>query len=204
MFERFTVAARDAVMGAVEVAGEVHAPQVDTGHLLVALARDPGPTGEALRETGVTAERLLPDLAAPGTPAGFDPAALSALGIDYDEVRRAVDEEFGAGALDRALGEGRSRRRGHVPFAPEGKRRWSGRCGRRWHCGTGTSAPSTCCSGCSPTRPSSPYACWRVMASTCRPCAALCSTPGPAGRADPPGDTRSSASYRAATGDRRE
>jgi ATP-dependent Clp protease ATP-binding subunit ClpA len=122
MFERFTVAARDVVKGAVEVAGEVRAPQTDTGHLLVALARDPGPTGDALRAAGVTAERVLPDLAAPGTPAGFDPAALSALGIDYDEVRRAVDGEFGAGALDRALDQGRSRRRGHVPFAPEGKR----------------------------------------------------------------------------------
>jgi len=48
MFERFTVAARDVVKGAVEVAGEVRAPQVDTGHLLVALARDTGPTGGAL------------------------------------------------------------------------------------------------------------------------------------------------------------
>lgn len=122
MFERFTVAARDAVQGAVEVAGEVRAPQVDTGHLLVALARDPGPVGDALRAAGVPAERLLPDLAAPGAAAGFDPAALSALGIDYDEVRRAVDEEFGAGALDRALEGGRSRRRRHVPFAPEGKK----------------------------------------------------------------------------------
>ena len=122
MFERFTVASRDAVKGAVQVAGEVHAPQVDTGHLLAALARDPGPTGDALRAAGVTTDRLLPDLAGPGAPAGFDPAALSALGIDYDEVRRAVDEEFGAGALDRALDQGRSRRRGHVPFAPEGKR----------------------------------------------------------------------------------
>jgi Clp amino terminal domain, pathogenicity island component len=123
MFERFTVAARDVVTGAVEVAGEVRAPQTDTGHLLVALARDTGPTGDALRAAGATAERLLPDLAVPGAPAGFDPAALSALGIDYDEVRRAVDDEFGAGALDRALTQGGSRsRRRHVPFAPEGKK----------------------------------------------------------------------------------
>jgi hypothetical protein len=122
MFERFTVAARDAVRGAVRVAGEVHAPQVDTGHLLVALARDAGPTGGAIRAAGVTAERLLPELAVPGAPAGFDPSALSAFGIDLDTVRRAVDAQFGAGALDRALGQRRSRRRGHVPFAPEGKK----------------------------------------------------------------------------------
>ena len=100
----------------------MRAPQVDTGHLLVALARDPGQTGGALRAAGVTGAVLWPDLAAPGAPAGFDPAALSAFGIDFDAVRRAVDGEFGAGSLDRALGRGRSRRRGHVRLAPEAKK----------------------------------------------------------------------------------
>ncbi len=121
MFERFTVEARETVKAAVAVATEVRAPQVDTGHLLVALAGSVGPTGDALRAAGVTDERLRPELAAGGTPAGFDPSALATLGIDYAEVRRKVDSQFGAGALDRALGRGR-RRRGHVPFAPEGKR----------------------------------------------------------------------------------
>ena len=121
MFERFTVEARETVKGAVVAAAEVRAPQVDTGHLLVSLSRHGGPAGVVLRAAGVTGERLEPELVAAGAPAGFDPAALSALGIDYAEVRRKVDEEFGAGALDRALGRGRSRR-GHVPFAPEGKR----------------------------------------------------------------------------------
>jgi hypothetical protein len=125
VFERFTVEARDVVVGAVALAGEVRASQVDTGHLLVALARRGGPTGVALHDAGATDDRLLPELAAAGGPApgpgGFDPAALATLGIDYDEVRRKVDEEFGAGALDRALGRGRSRRR-HVPFAPEAKK----------------------------------------------------------------------------------
>lgn len=119
VFERFTVQAREMVRGAVGVAGDVRAPQVDTGHLLVVLAQAPGPTGGTLRAAGVTAERVLPDLVGPGQPAGFDPSALSALGIDYDEVRRAVEGEFGVGALDRALGRGRRRR--HVPFAPEAK-----------------------------------------------------------------------------------
>lgn len=121
MFERFTVEARETVKDAVAVAAEVGASQVDTGHLLVALAGNSGPTGAALRAAGVTADRLRPDLAAGGTPAGFDPAALASLGIDYAEVQRKVDAEFGAGALDRALGRRRGRR-GHVPFAPEGKR----------------------------------------------------------------------------------
>jgi ATP-dependent Clp protease ATP-binding subunit ClpA len=122
VFERFTVEARETVKGAVAAAAEVRAPQVDTGHLLVALAGSVGPTGEALRAAGVTGERLRPELAAAGGPAGFDPAALATLGIDYAEVRRKVDSEFGDGALDRALGRGRRGRRGHVPFAPEGKR----------------------------------------------------------------------------------
>jgi hypothetical protein len=122
VFERFTVAARDAVKGAVEVAGEVRAPQVDTGHLLAALARDGGPTGGALRAAGVTDAVLRPDLAVPGALAGFDPAALSAVGIDFEAVRRAVDEQFGAGSLDRALGQGRSGCTEHLPFAPEAKK----------------------------------------------------------------------------------
>ena len=123
MFERFTRQARDAVLGAVDAARDVRSVQVDTGHLLVALARDTGPAGEALRRAGVTADQLLPEL---GRPAGdgVDPAALRAIGIDYDEVRRAVESEFGAGALDRALGRSRfrSRRRPGGPrFAPEAK-----------------------------------------------------------------------------------
>lgn len=127
MFERFTRQARDVVIGAVDAAREVRAAQLDTRHLLVALARDAGPAGDALRRVGMTAERLLPELGRPAPRDGLDPAALRAIGIDYEEVRRAVESEFGAGALERALGRGRGRlsgrRSGGSPrFAREAKR----------------------------------------------------------------------------------
>ncbi len=124
MFERFTRQARDVVLQAVDAAREVRSAQIDTGHLLVALARDAGPAGAALRQAGVIAEQVLPELGRPAPADGLDPAALRAIGIDYDEVRRVVESEFGAGALDRALsrGRGRGRRSGGSPrFAPEAK-----------------------------------------------------------------------------------
>lgn len=125
MFERFTRPARDVVLGAVDAAREVRAVQVDTGHLLVALAREAGPAGVALRQAGVTAEQVLPELGRPVGTDGLDPAALRAIGIDYNEVRRAVESEFGAGALDRAQSRGRLRGRrrpgGSPRFAPEAK-----------------------------------------------------------------------------------
>jgi ATP-dependent Clp protease ATP-binding subunit ClpA len=123
VFERFTRQARDVVRRAVDAAHEVRAARIDTGHLLVALARDAGPAGETLRQAGVTADRLLSDLGGPGG-GRIDPDALRALGIDYAEVRRAVETEFGAGALDRALDRSRTRwrRTGRgTRFAPEAK-----------------------------------------------------------------------------------
>jgi len=121
VFERFTRQARETVLGAVDAASQVQAAQIDTGHLLVALARDDGPAGETLRQAGVTAERVLPELGRP-VGGGIDPEALRALGIDYDEIRRTVESEFGPGTLDRALSRGRRRRRrGGTRFAPEAK-----------------------------------------------------------------------------------
>lgn len=124
MFERFTQQARQVVVGAIDAAREVRAVQLDTGHLLVALARDEGPAGVALRRAGVTAELVLPELGRSAADGGLDPAALRAIGIDYDEVRRAVESEFGAGALDRVLDRGRwwGRRGGSPRFTREAKK----------------------------------------------------------------------------------
>ena len=97
MFERFTVAARDVVKGAVEVAGEVRAPQVDTGHLLVALARDTGPTGGALRDRHIGSEHVLLGVLA-------DPAFLA--------VRLLARYETDVPALRRSVLDGRDRRAG--------------------------------------------------------------------------------------------
>jgi ATP-dependent Clp protease ATP-binding subunit ClpA len=133
MFERFTAEARDVVLGAVEAAEGLDAPRVGTEHLLLALLADTGPTRRALSASGVTADGVREAVAAdpPGGAAddgGPDPAALAAIGIDFDEVRRAVERSFGPGALERALGLERSRRRwrrgagGHRPFSKPAKR----------------------------------------------------------------------------------
>lgn len=118
MFERFTQEARSTVLAAVTVAQETGAAKVDTRHLLHALAADPGPAGRALAGTGVTPERVHGSLAGSG---GVDAEALRAVGIDYDEIRRAVDAQFGAGALDRVVRRGRRQWPGHLPFASEAK-----------------------------------------------------------------------------------
>jgi ATP-dependent Clp protease ATP-binding subunit ClpA len=113
VFERFTKDARRTVLGAVTVAQDTGGERVHTGHMLAALAADPGPAGRVLADAGVTAERVRGDLGI-----GVDPEALRAVGIDYDEIRRAVDAEFGAGALERVV---RRRNGGHRPFSAEAK-----------------------------------------------------------------------------------
>lgn len=112
VFERFTQEARRVVVGAVDAAQQVGADRIGTGHLLAALADDRGPAGQALAAAGVTRARVLDDL-----PGPIDPAALRAVGIDWDQVRAAVDASFGPGTLERSFR--RPRRR--VPFAPETK-----------------------------------------------------------------------------------
>ena len=130
MFERFTEAARGAVLGATAVAAELDSPVIGTEHVLVALAGEPGVAGEALRAAGVDPDGLRADLAArhgsDDELPGVDRAALSALGIDLDAVRRAAEVAFGPGALDVS---GRRRRRdrrpgrtGHRPFTANAKR----------------------------------------------------------------------------------
>lgn len=135
MFERFTSPARQVVLGAVLVSQEQGSPTTGTGQLLVSLTSDDGPAGRALASAGVTAERLRALLDARRDlvdGAVVDPAALASIGIDVDEVRRAVESAFGPGAL---AGRGRRRRRwfrrgrlrpeqkpgGHRPFTQEAK-----------------------------------------------------------------------------------
>jgi ATP-dependent Clp protease ATP-binding subunit ClpA len=112
MFERFTQEARQVVIGAVDAAQQAGADRIGTGHLLAGLADDRGSAGQALAGAGVTCARVLDDL-----PGPIDPAALRAVGIDWDQVRAAVDASFGPGTLERAFR--RPRRR--LPFAPETK-----------------------------------------------------------------------------------
>jgi len=82
---------------------------VGTEHVLLAIAEEPG-TGaaRALARLGLTGDVVRGDIEriiGPGFDRprpGLDADALATLGIDLDEVRRRVEEAFGAGALDAA------------------------------------------------------------------------------------------------------
>ena len=108
MFERFTDKARTAVILARTEASE-RGDQIRPVHMLHALASGDGVAAQVLAGLGVDAgdiERRL-DRTAPlrrppgGEPPGGDAEALASIGIDLDEVRRKVEENFGPAALDR-------------------------------------------------------------------------------------------------------
>ena len=109
MFERFTDKARTAVIAARAEASE-RGDQIRPVYLLHALAAGEGVAARALAglgvDTGVIERRL--DRAAPlrrppgGEEAGEDADALASIGINLDEIRRRVEENFGPDALDRA------------------------------------------------------------------------------------------------------
>lgn len=112
MFERFTEAAR-ALMLEAQAQREARGDRrVGTEHLLLALLVDPGPAGDVLRETGMSADQIL------GQPPGHDDGSIGGdvqvdgddellleLGIDIEAIRRSLDETFGPGALDRVRAE---------------------------------------------------------------------------------------------------
>lgn len=140
MFERFTLEARHAVIGAQEEARELRHGCIGTEHVLLALLATPDAPGVAtLTRLGVTAERGRAAVVAVdggGAPLGDeDTEALKTFGIDLDEVRRRAEEAFGEGALDEPLESGRGKRfgvfrrgkqadgrLGHIPFAPRAKK----------------------------------------------------------------------------------
>lgn len=126
MFERFTDDLRAIVVEARELAAELGSPDITAGHLLYCCADGQEATaGKPLRDCGITAasiRQLLPR--GEGLPADeADPQALGAIGIDYEEVRAAVEETFGSGALDTAPDRRvRTLRRRRQPrFTPEAK-----------------------------------------------------------------------------------
>ena len=145
MFERFTAAARGAVVEAQVQARQLQHDYIGTEHILLALLAAPETVaGKVLRGLGVESEAVRAELveivgrgvmAAPAEP---DASALDAIGIDLDAVRRRVEESFGPGALDRSFSSppcgrrGMSRRGrrggprtgsfGHIPFTPRAKK----------------------------------------------------------------------------------
>lgn len=120
MFEKFTDPARRAVVLAQEETRERRSDRIAPEHLLFGVLRCPGTPGEELlRDAGVgvdDAERALavvrPD----------DAGALATLGIDLDEVRRAAEESFGPGALERTGGRWGRWFGGHIPFHGDTKK----------------------------------------------------------------------------------
>ncbi len=124
MFERFTDKARKVVILAKHKAAEQGDAEIRPVHMLYGLAATDGVAARALTGLGVDAaavERELGngspgDAAGPGAqPAGDDAAALAAIGIDLDEIKRKVEESFGPGALER------------VPLTRQGPLNWTGR-----------------------------------------------------------------------------
>ena len=100
MFERFTKKARQVVVLAQEQAHARGADIIGTEHLLVATFLVPDSLAAAvLMVHGLDRDSVEAEVN--GAPGPFDPAALATLGIDLDQVRRQVEEAFGAGALDR-------------------------------------------------------------------------------------------------------
>ena len=124
MFERFTEAARFAVISARTEAEELGAHSLDAGHLLLGVLGDAtGVAATVLRELGVDAEAVRTQLR-PAGPA--DTNALRTLGIDLDEVRRRAEASFGPGALDRPRRQrsglfGRRSTGGHLPLSKEAR-----------------------------------------------------------------------------------
>jgi ATP-dependent Clp protease ATP-binding subunit ClpA len=124
MFERFSTEARRVVVLAQEEADELGHDYVGTEHLLLGLVADEtGAAGRVLAELGVIRDQLREDVREAvgirGSHGGrLDPAALATIGIDFDEVRRRVEETFGPDALRRTRAGCRGR---HRPFTPRSK-----------------------------------------------------------------------------------
>jgi ATP-dependent Clp protease ATP-binding subunit ClpA len=103
MFERFTTAARDVVVGAQHEREEFGHPLVGTEHLLLGMLNEgAGGAYAVLHRTGLNRIRVREDVQKvlqQGPLGDADAEALKAIGIDLDEVRAKVEETFGPGAL---------------------------------------------------------------------------------------------------------
>ncbi|SDT79349.1 Clp protease N-terminal domain-containing protein [Actinoplanes derwentensis] len=112
MFERFTKAARDTVIGAQQQAATLGQHTIGTEHTLLALVAGEDPTIRAALHSaaGEVDEQfvraaIIRHLGG-DTPAqsiadrdAEDAEVLKSIGIDLEAVRAAIEENFGAGAL---------------------------------------------------------------------------------------------------------
>ena len=133
MFERFTDTARHVVVQAQADARQLGHNYIGCEHLLLAAAAAADPASTALRDHGVTPERIKAEILriiGRGQTAdplgGLDREALAFIGIDLDVVRARIEAAFGPDALTRTLPAARRSRRpawGKGPLAGL-TRRW--------------------------------------------------------------------------------
>ena len=125
MFERFTTAARAAVVGAQDHARRAGHAEIGAADLLAGVLDDTtGIPARVLADLGIT-----PGEGVAATEEVFDDddaAALGSLGIDLEAVRQRAERTFGPGALDRRRRQrpglfGRRSSAGHLPFNREAK-----------------------------------------------------------------------------------
>ena len=128
MFERFTTQARAVVIDAQNEARELGHRRVGTQHVLLAMARRPDTAGGRVLETlGLEPVELVDAVTGSvgDDRVGFsdeDAHALRSVGIDLDEVRRTVEDAFGAGALDDDVAPSGDKPAGHIPFTRGSKK----------------------------------------------------------------------------------
>ncbi|HLI02405.1 MAG TPA: Clp protease N-terminal domain-containing protein [Acidimicrobiales bacterium] len=129
MFERFTDGARHVLVEAQDLAVELGSAWLAPAHVLYAAAESGDPTAAGpLAVCGVRSaeiRRLLPRTRTTAREGQADPVidadALRSIGIDYDQMKAAVDQTFGEGALE-AAPDRRHRPHSHKPcFTPATK-----------------------------------------------------------------------------------
>ena len=109
MFERFTDKARGAVFAARAKAAERGDGQIRPVYLLYGLITMDGVAARALAGLGIDAaavDRQIGRTAPMGNPLDSDDTdgdaeALASIGIDLDEIKRKIEENFGPGTLQR-------------------------------------------------------------------------------------------------------
>ncbi len=119
MFERFTAAARQAVVDAQQEAARLRHTEIGAEHLLLAVLTRDSAGSRVLRELGVDHAAVAAAVPARDVQ---DADALRSLGIDLEAVRSRVEAAFGAGALAPSPRTGWWRRSRHVPFTGTAKR----------------------------------------------------------------------------------
>jgi ATP-dependent Clp protease ATP-binding subunit ClpA len=109
MFERFTDKARGTIFAARAKAAERSDGQIRPMYMLYGLITMDGVAARALAGLGVDAaavDRQIIRTAPTASPleaegVNGDAEALASIGIDLDEIKRKIEENFGSGALER-------------------------------------------------------------------------------------------------------